>query len=211
MAKASKCLTRLAVILLCGQIMACTARLETGALEPAPNPVQGSLAMEKRADNMEEGIGYGSFTVFAIPVMQIKVEGDGKQELMRVVKETVEHVGYKVTVVDQPAKAGAPVIAVRVNKFFFYNYTWFFPLVFNAGKIDLTMTVSRPDGTELWSKEYQGRGSGFYDFNPTVNMALNNILNQMVVDLASPEFREAVFGTPPTSRRQPEDVKVSRR
>jgi hypothetical protein len=188
-----KSLGAILAVLVVAHCLSCTAKLQTGKLDAPSGEVEGEVAVKKCAKNMKQEIGWGSFTLFAIPVQKITVEGDADEELMRVIKETVEHVGYTAKVVEQPEDADCPVICVNVKKFFFYNYTWLAPLVFNWGNIEMEVSVKSPQGETLWSKDYKGSGTGFYHFDPTVNMALNKVLNQMVVDLASPEFKKAVF------------------
>ncbi len=193
--KTKKALTVISVITLAVFIASCSAKLTTRNLDQVPK-ADGELTVAKKCPTMKKGIGWGTFTVFFIPVAKIKVEGQPDEELMRVVNETVQHVGYKTEVIDgNPPVSDNPAISVEVKKFKFYNYTWFFPLVFNWGTIKMDVKVTSPDGNVLWQKEYIGKGSGWYDFDPTVNKALIKVLNQLAADMASEQFQSAVFGS----------------
>jgi hypothetical protein len=131
------------------------------------------------------------------------VKGKADAELMRVVGETVKSMGYRIQVVQNASDSpGLPVLSVNVTKFRFKNYTWFFPIVFNWGNIIMDVSIASPDGRVLWARGYQANGQGFYSFNATANRALRKILNEMIKDMTTPEFKRAVWGNSnPQSRR----------
>lgn len=195
MQKSGKLVLLFTAVVLALPLAGCSVKLKTGDLEAVENSLQEQLAVCDKAEKMKNEVGYGSFTLFAIPVAKVTVEGDARKEMARVIKETVEHAGYETVVVEKPSDSpDIPTIEVCVNKCFFYNYTWLAPIVFNWGNIEMKVTVKDPQGKTLWKKDYKGAGMGLYDFDPTFNMALNKILNQLAFDITSPEFQEAVFG-----------------
>jgi len=167
----------------------CTATLHHGAIHTMPVKDQGAISLAGTAQNMRHRIGWGTFTIFAIPVAPVTVNGDGDRDLMLQVKDAVEQAGFKTQIVDSSAAAGPlPVLSCKVQKFSFRNYTWLFPIVFNWGTIRLEATITQPDGKVMWTKTYTGKANGFYDFDPTVNSALTVILNEMASDLANAQF-----------------------
>jgi hypothetical protein len=167
----------------------CTATLQHGKLDGGNSTPKGPLGVSSRAQNMKQRIGWGTFTLFAIPVAPVTVNGEPDKELMNQIKAAAEQSGYTVKVVDNLGEAGdTPVLTCAVETFKFRNYTWLFPLVFNWGTIKLDAAVQGPNGKTLWAKSYTGKGRGFYSFDPTVNEALTTILNQMIADLSSAEF-----------------------
>ena len=162
----------------------CATSLHHGPILPQATADKGALGVSQSAQNMQNRIGWGTFTVFAIPLAPVTVNGVADQELMNQIKDAVQQAGFKVQMVDSPAAAGnLPVLSCKVEKFSFRNYTWLFPLVFNWGTIKLDVSIAGPDGKVLWEKNYTGKGNGFYDFGTPVDHALTSILNELASDL----------------------------
>jgi hypothetical protein len=168
----------------------CSTTLHHSKIYTTPMADKGQLGVAEQAQNMHDRIGWGTFTVFAIPVAPVTVSGNPDTELMNQVKDAVIHAGFQVKMVD-PARPvpDLPVLSCKVDKFGFRNYTWFFPAVFNWGTITLDVTITAPDGKVLWNKTYTGHGSGFYDFDPTVTKALTAILNELSNDLLNADVK----------------------
>lgn len=163
--------------------MACSVNLGHGPLDPVER-LSGEVAL-RTADNMSAKVGWGTATAFAIPVARVTINGKADEALALQVKSALEHVGYRVSLVnDASGAAGMPYVECHVNRFKFRNYTWFFPLVWNWGKIDVTMRLTPPDGGPIWERQYVGKAKGFYSFESTVNKALTRLLNQVAADLA---------------------------
>jgi hypothetical protein len=170
--------------------LGCSVNLQHRPLDPVTR-VSGQMALQKNAQNMTGNIGWGTITAFAIPVARVTVNGQADEELALQVKSALEHLGYSVQLVtDAGAGGGAPYMECHVNRFKFRNYTWFFPLVWNWGKVDVTMKVTAP-GQQPWQQQYVGKAVGFYSFEGTVNKALTRMLNQMVRDLAARQQKTA--------------------
>jgi len=170
----------------------CATNLQHGTLNTPLGANKGPLGVIDHAQDMKNRIGWGTFTVFAIPVAPVTVNGVADKELMNQIKDAVAQAGYDVKMVDGPASAGSlPVLSCKVEKFSFRNYTWLFPAVFNWGTIKLDVAVTAPDGKVLWSKTYTGKGNGFYDFDTPVNNALTGILNELSADLSNADFKSA--------------------
>ncbi len=109
--------------------------------------------------------------------------------------DAVSQAGYHPMVVngvDDPSAKDLPILTCSVEKFKFKNFTWFFPLVFNWGKVVMNVSVVTSDGKTLWTKQYKGKGRGWYSFTPPVRKALTKILNEMVIDFTSPEFKQKI-------------------
>jgi len=170
----------------------CTATLHHGQIYTTPTADRGPMGVSQRAENVKSHIGWGTLTIFAIPVCPVTLNGQGDSEFMNQIRDAVEHAGYKVQMVDSAGSAGSlPVLSCKVEKFSFRNYTWLFPIVFNWGTIRMEATITAPDGHVLWSKTYTGKANGMYDFNPTVNSALDSILNQLSNDLSTVQLAAA--------------------
>ena len=187
----TKIITHLALAIAVGLLATgCATTLQHGALDTKPVPGKGALGVAARAQNMKDRIGWGTFTVFAIPVAPVTVTGEADTALMDQIKDAVTQAGYQVKIVDNPSSAGnMPVLTCNVEKFQFKNYTWLFPLVFNWGTIQLDVAVTAPGGNVLWSKTYSAKGNGMYDFNTPVNNALTAVLNQMSEDLSKADIK----------------------
>jgi len=187
----NKIITNLALAIAVGfMATGCSTTLQHGKIYTTPMADKGPMGVADHAQNMKGHIGWGTFTVFAIPVAPVTINGEADTELMNQIKDAVVQAGYQVKMVDSTSSAGAmPVLSCKVQKFGFRNYTWLFPVVFNWGNIQLDVTITAPDGKVLWNKTYTGKGSGFYDFNPTVNKALTTILNELSNDLLNADLK----------------------
>lgn len=164
--------------------VACSVNLQHGPLDPVGR-LSGDLALDRTAKNMSSKAGWGTITMFAIPVARVTVDGQADEALALQVKSALEHVGYRVTMVDDASgAAGLAYVECRVNRFKFRNYTWFFPLVWNWGKIDVTIRLTPPGGGPARERQYVGKAVGFYSFDRTVNKALTRLLNQIAADMA---------------------------
>lgn len=165
--------------------LACSPVLTHTALAPVARKTTGDIAVLTKADNMGSLAGFGSISPFAIPVCPVFLQGDPEQDLMIQLKAGLEHAGYTVKMVKNATEAGGqPVLSCRVNIVKFWNYTWLFPLVWNWGRFDVKLTLTAPKGEILWEKAYIAKAKGWYDFAPTVQRALTNLLDLMVKDLA---------------------------
>jgi hypothetical protein len=179
----------------------CSTTLQHGKINTNPMADKGSMGVTERAENMKDRIGWGTFTVFAIPVAPVTVNGEADKELMNQLKDAVEQAGYKATLVESAnAAGGMPVLSCKVDKFSFRNYCWLFPLVLNWGTITLDTSVTAPDGKVLWHKTYTGKANGFYSFDSTVNEALTKVVNDLSSDLQQASF--AITTNVPSSAAQ---------
>lgn len=185
------------VLALAIALCACSASLGHRPLLTPSEIVAGDLGVAARAEGMKENIGWGTLTLFAIPVARVKVEGEPDRALMDQFVDAVKRAGYSAQVIDDlddPSAADLPILTCSVQKFKFRNYTWFFPLVFNWGTVVMDVSVVKPDGDMLWSKQYEGKGKGWYSFTPPVQKALTNILNQLIADITNPDFKAKIEG-----------------
>jgi uncharacterized protein YceK len=192
----NKMMTGLALTIAVGFLVTgCSTTLQHGKIYTTPTANKGPMGVANHAQNMKDHIGWGTLTIFAIPVAPVTVNGEADTELMNQIKDAVVQAGYQVEMVDSASSAGSmPVLSCKVEKFGFRNYTWLFPIVFNWGTIRLDVTITAPDGTVLWNKTYTGKGNGFYDFNPTVNEALTTLLNELSNDLLNADFKNTTNG-----------------
>lgn len=179
-------------------LTSCVVTLKHGKLNTPASPAAGTMAVAADATNMKSKIGSGTFTVFAIPVAKVTVQGEASKELMVQIKDAVTQMGYESKIVEKAEDSGdAPILTCNINKFKFKNYTWFFPIVFNWGSIIMEVAVKSPDGNILWNKTYTAKGSGSYSFNRPVSKALTRILNQMIADMTTPDFQQKVLRKEP--------------
>src|SRR5207249_3965044 len=120
----------------------CTTTLQHGRFNGTPPATKGSIGVSARAENMRSRIGWGTFTVFALPIAPVTVRGEPDKELVNQIRDALEHCGYDVKLVEnQSAAPGLPLLTCNVREFAFKNYTYFFPIVFNWGTIQMEFVV----------------------------------------------------------------------
>src|ERR1017187_1616002 len=78
----------------------CTTTLKHGKFNDAACAPKGPVGVSARAEKMQHRIGSGTFTIFAIPVAPVTVNGEADRELMIQLKAAVEHCGYQVKLVE---------------------------------------------------------------------------------------------------------------
>ena len=131
-------------------VCSCSVKLRTGYLTQPIGSYQNQIVVADRAEKMHTVIGLVHFSLLYLPIAPVKTVGKGEEELMKVIRQTVEHMGYKVY---SPAQAGqcdgCPVLSVTVSKFSFHDYTWMFPMVITWGKIALEVSVQDSSGKSL--------------------------------------------------------------
>ena len=180
---------------LCG--LGCAVNLQHGQLLQPANARSGVVGYERLSDGLDGKVGWGRFTVFAIPIVPIYITGDdsdGAEQLMLQIRDALEQAGYRASVVSSGAASG-PVLRCNVQKFEYMNYTWVFPIVPTWGSIQLTTSLVGPDGRILWTRSFSGSGSSLNFFNGYTSAAkksMNQILNPMVEAFAAHDFYAAL-------------------
>lgn len=157
---------------------------------------EGSVNMGAGARGMPSRAGWGTFTVFAIPVAPVRVtNGPGEQIVMAKLKETLAGAGYRSVEGGVPGET--PVLECDVKRFRFRNYTYFFPLVFTWGGVDLDLKLVGREGQPLWQRSYRGKNFNLaYSFTRAANRSMEQVLEQFGRDAAGEEFFQACCARP---------------
>lgn len=173
----------------------CSVALKHDSLSSPPQTYADQIAVSRRAEGIDGKVGWGRFTVFYIPLVPIYINGDGNEQLMEHIGDALQQVGYKVTIVGSETSPPAPVLKCKVEKFWFNNYTWFFPVVPTWGEVRLTLSLVSRNGRLVWSRAFTGDGSTFNftdGYSIAANKSMEKILNDMVREFASQEFHRAL-------------------
>jgi hypothetical protein len=161
---------------------------------------QGNVATAGSATGMPAGkVGWGTISLFAIPVAPVHVEGDASRDTMNFVRDALTTAGYTVSTVETGARAPGPVLTVGINHYKFRNYTWLVPLIFSWGRIELDATLRGADDNVLWTKSYLGKGTSVHitqGFTNSAAKCMTRVLDEMVVDFGTPAFAGAIVGIP---------------
>lgn len=172
--------------------------------DPLIEPTQlrnAQVNVAPRAENIvpNRRVGWGRFTVFAIPVVPVHVRGDASELLVKEVQAALQQAGYTVSTAASTnafAQSGSPVtLNVKVEKYRFSNYTYFFPLVPTWGTTHISLNVDAADGTTIWQESFAEGGStlNFFDgYTIASRKSVTRVLNRMVTAFGSDEFFMAV-------------------
>lgn len=188
------CVLSLGVLMTSG----CSVNLKHGALNAPSHTYSDQIATSKQTEGIDGKVGWGRFTAFYIPIVPVYIYGDSNGKVMEQILDALQQVGYKVAPTETPGPAGGPVLTCKVNRFWFNNYTWLFPIVPTWGSVDLTVSLVSPSGTTLWSNNFTGSGSTLNFFNgysSAANQSMDKILNDMVSAFSSEEFHRALKQT----------------
>jgi hypothetical protein len=171
------------------------------ALSTPTQSFSESIVMQKSADDGRMGgrIGHATSSVFAIESGDVTSTAPLREEVVLQVKHALESLGYQVILVDSthPAPNPSSSLKVRINKFYFQNYNWFWPIVPTWGSIALELTFQNPEGKVLYDKSFGGSGNSYCltgecAFGAATKEALTEVLNKIVEACSSQEFRQAL-------------------
>lgn len=177
---------------------ACSMTMKHDALAPAPKQFTDEVRTSRRAEGIDGKVGWSRFTLAAIPLVPVHLDGDGNEQMMDQVRDALKQVGYRPVIADDAAPGRSPLFKCKIEKFWFNNYTWpvIFPFVPTWGDVEVTATLVSPSGLPLWSKSFKGSG---FTVNPlsgytgAVRQSMNQILEQMVKDLSGDGFHRALL------------------
>jgi len=180
----------------------CSINLQHGALTAPAKPRNGTINVsaaatgsEHRPDGANGRAGWGRFTIFAIPVVPVHVEGDGNIAIAQGIQDALSQAGYTPKAIDASDPVAGKVLTCEVDRFGFSNYTYFFPIVPTWGNVGLKVNLQSADKSVLWTRDYRGSGLtlNFFDgYTSSCRGAMTSILNQMTADFASDEFYTAL-------------------
>ncbi len=176
--------------------LGCSIKFQHGDLDPPALQAQrGRLNHANDAEGLDKRVGWGRFTVFAIPIVPIYVVGDDGQEFMLQVRDALELAGYEPIAVEPDKPVDGPVLRCHFGETSFLNYTWLFPLVPTWGSLTVTAELLDADGTSLWSQKFTGDGSTlnfFNGYNSSAKQSVTEILNDMIQSLVAEDFQRAL-------------------
>src|SRR5262245_20109870 len=131
---------------------ACSMTVKHDAMAPAPKQFDDEVRTSRRAEGIEGQVGWSRFTLAAIPVVPVNLEGDGNEQIMDQVRDALKHLGYRPVIVDDGGAGRSPLLKCKVEKFWFNNYTWpvIFPFVPTWGDVEVTTTLVSASGRSLW-------------------------------------------------------------
>lgn len=177
--------------------------MQHGKLDQPAQTCSGTINISKSAVGSERKpkgasgrVGWGRFTVFAIPVVPIYVTGDGNTEVMNQIQAALTQVGYKVETTDGSGVGTGKVLVCKVDEFKYNNYTWIFPFVPTWGRIKLDVSLMGPDQRVLWNRQFEGQATSWLWFcnaySRAAKASTTEILNNMISAFSSDEFRAAL-------------------
>ncbi len=172
-----------------------SVNLGHGTLGAPPRRFTDTVQMARASEGIDGKVGWGRFTVFAIPIVPVYIEGNGNEKVMDQIRDALQQVGYSPAFGSSGVAATGPVLKCKVNKFWFSNYTWLFPFVPTWGGIELTTNLVLPSGSTVWSRNFSGSGftaNFFNGYTSAANQSMTKILNDMVREFASDEFHRAL-------------------
>lgn len=174
----------------------CSVALKPQTLTPPAQTYSDQIVVSQRAEGIDGKVGWGRATVFYIPLVPVYINGDGNEKVMAQIRGALEQVGYKVTAPDDSAAPSAtPVLKAKVEKFWFNNYTWFFPIVPTWGEVRVTLSLVSQNGQPLWSRAFSGDGSTFNftdGYSIAANESMRKITESMMREFAGEEFHRAL-------------------
>ena len=182
----------------------CTITMHHGKLTPPAQACSGTVKVAQKATGTEHQrkgasgrVGWGRFTIFAIPVVPIfMVGGDGNTQVVNQIKDAVTEAGYQVEMVEGPGPGCGPVLVSKVDHLKYNNYTYIFPFVPTWGRMKLDVSLLGADQRILWNRQFEARATDWAWFlngySRATKSCTTEILNNMISAFSSDEFRNAL-------------------
>jgi hypothetical protein len=164
--------------------------------------ISESIVMQKSAEDRRATngrIGHATMSAFAGEIGDLTTTDPFTEEMVMQVRQALESIGYQVTLVDSahPVPNSSSIVKVRINKFYFQNYNWLWPLVPTFGSIELGLTIENPDRKVLYEKSFRGSGNSYCltgecAFGAATKEAMTEVLNKIVEGCSGKEFHQAL-------------------
>ena len=153
-------------------------------------------AKDVRSQGVDQ-VGRHTISLLMIPGPTVTTETEHLDEaIANRVRETLTSYGYTISTVDKIDQGKGPVLVIQIDDLRNYLFSWVYPLGFVWGKMELSLHLMSPDGTELWKANLEGSGgigaSIFYmaGFEGRVKSDMTANVNQIVEVVSSKEFAD---------------------
>jgi hypothetical protein len=148
-------------------------------------------------------IGRATITVFAFTSGNVHTLTPLGEQVADQVEGTLRDAGFDVRRIDGTSspEPGSSVMSVTIRQLYFRNYNWFWPIVPTWGDIELVVQVRSTQGQLLVEKDLKGSGSslclkGSCAFRNATREAMTEVLNQLVAETSTAEFKTALAPPP---------------
>ncbi len=172
---------------------ACTVRLDHKPLNKPAVSHSGVVKVTQTADGVAARVGWGTFTVFAIPVAPAYFESAASELVMKGVGDALASAGYSPSFTN--TRGGGKQIICTVKDPSYRNYTYFFPIVFTWGGLTLDVSVVNSAGATVWKHSARGGSFNVYPFGgfeAAGRASFTKALNALTSEFAGEEFAAAI-------------------
>lgn len=141
-------------------------------------------------------VGRHTFTVFAIPVGEIFSQNGIEERVNKAVTDALRAANYDVAFKSQPPP-GQPWLSGILLKFKYWSYSWFWPVMFDGGKIQLTLQLKNPASETVWTHGFTSSSSwvtfgSAHGYDSNIRSAMTKLVLEIKQAVLSDEFREAL-------------------
>ncbi|MCX7113049.1 MAG: hypothetical protein NTX45_23620 [Proteobacteria bacterium] len=158
-----------------------------------------SKAKDARSQAPDQ-VGRHTISLLMVPGITVSAEPEEHldEAIVNRLNESLSSVGYNVSLVDRVKDSNSPVLVVQIDDLRNYLFSWGYPLGIVWGKMELSLHLMSPHGTELWKANLEGHGgimaSLIYmsGFGTRVKSDLTANINQAIEAISSEEFRKAL-------------------
>jgi len=168
------------------------------------------LIVKKNAIDLREEksrIGQATITIFTINSGSVTTTTPVEEQIVGQIIEGLSLLGYQINKNTSAFKSTSETIQpltlkVYLNKIWFKNHNYAFPVVPTWGDIKITVLLENSSGKQIFAKSYKGSGkstclSGECAFEEATKEAMTELLNEIIADFSSQAVRDII------SRGQP--------
>lgn len=168
------------------------------------NPVPlrtGPLAQDFRSGASYAKVGSHLFTVFGIPILDVKTNQTVAEQVEVAICETLKSAGYDPV----PVTNGHGLIMKgKLLHLHFWNYTWLYPILIMGGSVELQLSLHDENDRVVWIRHFEG-SSGFPNllfgggFETMIRFALDKVLDDIARECRTAEFQRVLGGGAPAA------------
>lgn len=157
-----------------------------------------SRVKDCRGNNMAntDVVGQHTFTVFAIPVSDIRAEEQLQSSMYQLISDSLVAAGYRAS---RAAKGDTDPckLVPELARLRYWSYMWFWPLMFEGGAVEMRVRLEDRDGETLWTSKGDA-GSfwltliGAWGYETALRGDLSQVVERLAKEFNAPDFREAL-------------------
>ena len=181
----------------------CQTNVPISWTPPPSEPANGKTVYIRPTSGVGSSIGHHTWTLFAIPGPDIHAVDRGVDlAVTDAVQDAFKAAGYSVRPHTE-APPGTPVVTPAVQKFDYWSYTYFWPITFQGGGVEVGVGVDTNGLNSAEGKRFSSSSPFWVRFGVACGFegAVHDDMTQIIREIKDEVVHDALI--PPAPERQP--------